>query len=143
MRSKLIGQSPEYNMLYEILRKTERITQMAPHIGWNNGPTISPEQEIVNAFNTRIEEDGGVFEAEDCLVSRITVLRNLGLWDGASAAWFPHAYKESKLYAVKGGSGVDLGFTRAGTKRRKASTYVEQVPNSYRLVLYYKREYIV
>lgn len=50
MRSKLIGQSAEYNMLYEILRKTERITRMAPHIGWyspSTGPIYSSEYESV------------------------------------------------------------------------------------------------
>lgn len=40
MISKLIGQSPEYYMLYEILRKLEMVTRMAPNIGWNTGGTV-------------------------------------------------------------------------------------------------------
>lgn len=38
MISKQIGQSQEYYLMYEILRKLGQITKLAPYIGWNNGP---------------------------------------------------------------------------------------------------------
>lgn len=84
--------------------------------------------QLASTFKTRVEADGGVVEAEDCLKSRLQNLETLGLLSKASAVWLPHGYKEGKLYAVKGGSGADLGFTRAGTRTRKGPTYVEQVP---------------
>ena len=90
---------------------------------------------LVKSFTTRVIADGGVVESEDCLLDRITNLKNLGLWDKASAIWMPHGYKEGKLYAVKGGANADLGFTRAGTRTRKGPTYVEEVP-SYNLLRY-------
>lgn len=37
---KLSGQSPKYYVLYEILRKLEMITRMAPNISWNTGGTV-------------------------------------------------------------------------------------------------------
>jgi len=83
---------------------------------------------IAQAFVNRIEADGGLVEARDCLESRIELLRTLGLWNKASAVWFPHGYKEDKLYAVKGGTIADLTITRAGTRTRKGPTYIEQVP---------------
>lgn len=83
---------------------------------------------LAKTFINRVQEDGGVVESEDCLAQRIDTLHNLGLWDKASAVWFPHGYKEGKLYAVKGGAGADFGFTRGGTRTRKAATYVEGVP---------------
>lgn len=129
MRAKLIGQSPEYYKLYEILRKLERFTQLAPFVGWNTGgggaPPISPEQQAATAFIQRVEADGGVTEAEACLISRIKELMDAGFWDQASAVWLPHGYKEGKLYAVKGGISADLGFTRAGNRVRQSATYLE------------------
>ena len=92
---------------------------------WWKGDVVG---ELVNTFSTRVADDGGVVEATDCLATRIQTLRSKGLWDRASAVWMPHAYKESKLYAVKGGAGLDLGFTRAGTRYRTGPTYVERVP---------------
>jgi hypothetical protein len=35
MISKQIGQSRKYNLLYDIVRKLDRITKLAPYIGWN------------------------------------------------------------------------------------------------------------
>ena len=89
---------------------------------------------LVSAYVSRVEADGGVVESEECLLDRITTLKNLGLWDKASAIWMPHGYKEGKLYAVKGGANADLGFTRNGTRTRKGPTYVEEVP--YNLLQY-------
>jgi hypothetical protein len=37
MRSKQVGQSAEYNKLYDIHRKLEQIIRISPHIGWNTG----------------------------------------------------------------------------------------------------------
>jgi hypothetical protein len=83
---------------------------------------------LASGFASRVQADGGVVEATTCLTDRIQTLKNNGLWSKASAVWLPHGYKEDKLYAVKGGAGADLAFTRAGTRTRKGSTYVEQVP---------------
>ena len=83
---------------------------------------------IAQAFVNRIEADGGLVEARDCLESRIELLRTLGLWNKASAVWLPHGYKEDKLYAVKGGDAADLTFARAGTRTRKGPSYIEHVP---------------
>lgn len=85
-------------------------------------------------FISRVEADGGIVEAEDCLRSRIETLESLGMMSLASAVWLPHGYKEGKLYAAKGGANADLGFTRGGTRTRKGPTYVEQVP--YNLLQY-------
>lgn len=41
---------------------------------------------LVNAFRTRVFADGGTFEAESCLNSQITSLRNLDLYPVGDAA---------------------------------------------------------
>jgi hypothetical protein len=102
------------------------IVKRKPAIEWWNG-SMTPKQ-IANSFSARVAKDGGIVEARPCLESRITSLKTKGFWDRASAVWLPHGYKEGKLYAVKGGAAADFGFTRAGTRRRKGPTYVEQVP---------------
>lgn len=82
---------------------------------------------IANSFKTRVEADGGVYEANQCLIDRIQSLKDKGFWDYISAAWIPHGAKANKFYAVKGGSTADFAFTRAGTRTRKAATYLETV----------------
>lgn len=94
-------------------------------IGVKHGESASA---IASTFANRVVADGGVVESQDCLIDRIQNLKTLGLWDKASAVWMPHGYSEDKLYAVKGGAGADLGFTRNGTRTRKGPTYVEEVP---------------
>jgi len=87
-----------------------------------------PVPGLLSAYIARVEADGGIVEAEDCLEENITLLNSLGLWSKASAVWLPHGYKEDKLYAVKGGAAADLTFARAGTRTRKGPSYIEGVP---------------
>lgn len=90
--------------------------------------------QIASAFASRVEADGGVTESLACMRERITLLKNLGLWNKASAAWLPHGYAEGKLYAAKGGPEADLTISRNSTRTRKGPTYVEEVP--YNLLKY-------
>jgi hypothetical protein len=73
---------------------------------------------LASAFRARVEADGGIVEAELCLTDRIQNLIDKGIWDKSSAVWLPHGYKESKLYAVKGGAIADFPFSRNGTRTR-------------------------
>lgn len=63
MISKQIGQSSEYYLMYEILRKLEQITKIAPYIGWDNGgstpipPPIDPSTYLNRFYSAR---PGGV-----------------------------------------------------------------------------------
>lgn len=102
-------------------------SEMKPIVNWWWRDSETPAQ-IASSFASRVQADGGVVEAQSCLESRLQVIKANGLWSKASAVWLPHGYKEGKLYAVKGGAGADLSFTRAGTRTRKGPTYVEQVP---------------
>lgn len=99
-------------------------SSISNHIGNNFGDIA---KILASAFSSRVAADGGVTEATDCLRTRIRDLKTRGIWDKASAVWLPHGYKEGKLYAVKGGAGADFAFTRAGTRTRKAATYLETV----------------
>lgn len=91
----------------------------------------NPVARIRNSFKNRIAADSGTFEAESCLDSEITRLRNLGLYDKASLIITPNGYKISKLYALKPDSGGDLTFTRASSRtRRNASGLIESLGNN-------------
>lgn len=93
---------------------------------------ISGSTEAAN-FETRVEADGGVYEASSCQASKIDSLANF--YNGFSLLTIPHGYKESKLYSTKPTSGAgDFTFTRAGTKVRKGPSLVETVP--YNLLQY-------
>jgi len=79
-----------------------------------------PVARIRNSFKNRIAADSGIFEAESCLDSEITRLRNLGLYDKASLILTPNAYKAGKLYALKPNNGSgDLTLARAGVSTRR------------------------
>jgi hypothetical protein len=81
---------------------------------------LDPIQSIINAFKTRVDLDGGTFEAESCLNTTLTDLNNDGLLDDASLIVTPNAQEASKLFSIvpTNGSG-DLTVTRATT-----ATYV-------------------
>lgn len=86
-------------------------------------------QAITNQFIARVSADGGIVEAESCLIDRIQSLQSLGMWGKASIVWLPHGVKTNKLYAIVPSSGAgDLAFTRAGTKTRvNSSNTIETV----------------
>ena len=67
MRSKLIGQSPEYYKLYEISRKLEQITRIAPHIGWNNYSNSQGGEAYseVTDYAANVIAAGGTLQAGD------------------------------------------------------------------------------
>ena len=92
----------------------------------------NPVARIRNSFKDRIAADLGIFEAESCLDTEITRLRNLGLYDKASLILTPNGYKASKMYSLLPNSGSgDLTFTRASTSmRRNISGIWESVANN-------------
>jgi hypothetical protein len=81
---------------------------------------LDPIQSIINAFKTRVDLDGGTFEAESCLNTTLTNLNDDGLLDDASLIITPNAQEAGKLFSIvpTDGSG-DLTVTRATT-----ATYV-------------------
>lgn len=83
---------------------------------------------LVRGFKQRVEADGGIFEAEDCLYSSAKI--NSKLYKEASLIVTPNAYAENKLYALKPSDGSgDLTWSRAGTKTRvNPSGLVESLP---------------
>jgi hypothetical protein len=93
---------------------------------------LSIVKTIILNFKSRITTDSGTFEAESCLDSEISSLRNSGFYDIASLILTPNAYKVSKIYTIKptDGSG-DLVFTRASNAmRRNTSLLWETVSNN-------------
>src|SRR5687767_6664530 len=57
MVSKMIGQSPEYYMLYEILRKLQRMTQVASKISTGGGGLPpSPTTQATSIVATNITD---------------------------------------------------------------------------------------
>lgn len=56
MISKQIGQSPEYYLMYEILRSLNKITNLAPNIGWiSNTPSGYTPSTQMQDWLTRID----------------------------------------------------------------------------------------
>ena len=41
------------------------------------GGGVTPAQALANAFNARVIANGGVFEANACLVAQLTILSNI------------------------------------------------------------------
>lgn len=93
---------------------------------------------LILAFKSRIFADGGSFEAESCLSSQITTLRNLSLYEKASLILTPNAYKASKLYSLIPTNGTgDFTMTRASTAMRRNSEGIwESVANNVPRVNY-------
>lgn len=86
---------------------------------------------IADVFQARVLADRGVYEADICLVDRITTLRTLGFYDSASLILTPNGYKESKLYSLVPSDGTgDFVPVRASTKIRKGVTNNEVVPTN-------------
>ena len=86
-------------------------------------------QSIADSFEARVLADGGVYEAETCLLDQITTFRARNVYDIASLILIPSGYKESKLYSLKPVSGAgDFAYTRNGTSTRKGPSLVEEVP---------------
>lgn len=77
---------------------------------------------IVEAFQTRVEADGGTFEA-GCLTESVGGLYSVGFFDDATFILTADGYKTSKIYAIKPTSGAgDLAFSRGSAAVRKFST---------------------
>jgi hypothetical protein len=49
------------------------------YIGAHRAAPTNPVQVIISAFKTRVASDAGTFEAESCLNTAITNLRNIDL----------------------------------------------------------------
>lgn len=77
---------------------------------------------IINNFKTRVDVDGGTFEAESCLSTVISDLNDdTSLLDDASLVVTPNAKKAGKLYSIIPTNGAgDLNVVRATT-----ATYVD------------------
>ena len=43
----------------------------------SNTSVLTPSQVLVNDFEIRVVNDGGVFEAKACLVAQLTILSNI------------------------------------------------------------------
>lgn len=84
--------------------------------------------QILNSFTNRVSLAGGVYESEFLLEDDINNLKRLEIWNKATAVWLPYGYKESRLYAIKGGVSADLVVSRASTKTRIGPAYLEEVP---------------
>lgn len=80
----------------------------------------SEPSAIADAYEARVLADGGTFEAESCMINRITTLRNLGFYNQASLILTANGYKVNKLYSLLPTSGAgDFNFARAGTRTRE------------------------
>jgi len=116
MISKQIGQSTEYYLLYEVLRKLDRITKLAPNIQWSTN-SISVDQ-VVAEFKNRVLGSSGDFEGE-------TEMKNLldnyimTLYDKISWGLTGNGVKANQIYTFKPTDGNgDLAFQRATTTTR-------------------------
>jgi len=43
----------------------------------SNSTVLTPEEVLVNDFEIRVVNDGGVFKAKACLVAQLTILSNI------------------------------------------------------------------
>lgn len=83
---------------------------------------------LKDTFKGRVAFDGGIFEAESCLVPKFEEI-GINLLDSASLIITPNGYETGKLYAVKSFDGLsDMTVTRATSATRvNASGLIESV----------------
>jgi hypothetical protein len=109
-------------------------------MGWGNGIGIGWATKridryvsgLISAFKARVLADGGVFEAEPCLVTILDSLQSKGLLKKASLVVTPNAYKANILYDVLPNTTLgDLSVVRATTATRVNSAgLIESVANN-------------
>lgn len=69
---------------------------------------------VIEDFKERVEEDGGIFESEEILIEMLEAFKKC--YDKASLILTPNAYKEGKIYSLKGD---DFSYTRAGAVKTR------------------------
>ena len=101
---------------------------------------FDPAGQAAAAFRQRVIADGGTFEADSCLVSEITRLSQLGLYDDFALLVTPNGYKAGTLYSIIPSSGAaDMAVARSGvtgTRVDEAGAYETMAANVPRLDWY-------
>ena len=101
-------------------------------IGLFKIPLISKIALLIKSFKTRATADGGTFEAESCLKTTLTNLKNAQVLEQASLVITPNDVKAGKLYSVIPNDGTgDLNVVRATSATRVNSAgLIETVNNN-------------
>ena len=87
-------------------------------LGCCQGQNGSYINTLINSFKTRVLADGGTFESERYLETKLGMFSQ-NLFNDASYIISPNGYKTSKIYALKPENGRgDLGFIRNTTAIR-------------------------